>query len=196
MVIAGYIEPANEGSLSATYGNLVAPPGATLVPGFPIETDASDMTTGDDHRLYVWYYYAPTSGSQTLTFNDDHSLYWGFAAVNIRGGAVSGNPLADKASTATASRIANTSTTPPVSLELGGANSLVLWVFTDWDGSAPSTPPTGYTYMSSSNNWNGQPMIAAKTYSAPGNTGVVSVASRNGGADNGMTAALLSFRGN
>jgi hypothetical protein len=192
VMLTAYVEPANPHTVSATYGTFTPPAGATLVPGFPINTDDATMTTDLTHRLYVWYYYATANGSQNLTFTNTDSVYMGFTSISIRGGATSGNPLADAASTATSSSTASGITfTPPVSLNLSGTNNLVLWLYGDWQGGNPGSPP-GYTTLVGPSN-SGQPGSASRSMSSAGSTGIVT-ASRS---DNrlGMTAALLSFRG-
>lgn len=192
VIIAGYVEPANEGNSSATFGTTALPPGVSLLPGFPVETDASDITTGNDHRLYVWYYYATVSGSQSLTFTNTADVYWGFTSVSIHGGPTVGDPLAEPASTNRWSRNSSpTGTTPPVSLSLSDQNTLVLWVVGDWTGPEPGLP-NGYNTVVTSTNWNGQPAIAAQTYTLAGDTGIVSGTQSSN--DSGTTVALLSFR--
>lgn len=196
IIIAEYIEPANEGTANATYGTVVLPPGVTLFPGFPVETDASGVTTGYDHRLNVYYYYAQTNGSETLTFTYSDNVYVGLACVTIEGALTSGNPLAEL-STNAISRDASSSApgTPAVSLTLAKPNSLVLWICGDWTGGEPNDQaPVGYTNVAWSANHSGQPVIAMRVYRNAGPTGTVYVGNHVG-VDDGMTAALLSFRG-
>lgn len=196
IVIAEYIEPANEGSASATYGTVTLPAGVTLFPGFPVETDAAGITTGYDHRLNVYYYYAQANGSETLTFNYSENVYAGLACVTIEGAATSGNPLVEL-STNAISRDASSSApgTPAVALNLAKPNSLVLWICGDWAGGEPNgQAPVGYTNIAWSANHSGQPVIAARVYRNAGATGTVYVGNHVG-VDDGMTAALLSFRG-
>ena len=192
VIITGYVEPYHEASSTATYGTFSLPAGVSLAPGFPINTDDSTITSTYTHRLYVWYYYATASGSQNLTFTNTSSVYWGLASSTIRGGPTAGNPLADSAATNTISQGATgVTSTPAVSLSLGGVNSLVLWAYGDWGG-GNSGYPSGYTDVSHSSNYAGQPAIGQHTYSSAGSTGTVS-ASRSS-SNNGMSAALLSFR--
>ena len=191
-VIVGYVEPNNEGKVGATFGNFTLPTGVTLASGFPIETDPATITTTNDHRMYVWYYYATVAGATTLTFSNDHQIYWGLASATIRGGPTSGSPFADTPSTGTVGTSAPSITsTPPVSLILGGSNNLVLWAYTDWDGPNPGYP-SGITDLSHASNYSGQPAIGYTTYAAAGSTGTIS-APRSGN-DQGMGAALLSLR--
>jgi prepilin-type N-terminal cleavage/methylation domain-containing protein len=193
-VIVGYVEANNEGKPAATYGTFTLPTGVTLAPGFPIETDPATLTSSNDHRMYVWYYYATAAGATTLTFTNSQDIYWGLASVTVRGGPTSGNPFADTPSTATSGTTASGITsTPPVSLTLGGPNSLVLWAYTDWDGPNPSYP-SGITDLSHASNYSGQPAIGYATYAAAGSTGMISAA--RSGNEQGMGAALLSLRGN
>ena len=144
--------------------------------------------------MYVWYYYATAPGAITLTFTNDRQIYWGLASVTLRGGPPSGNPFADIPTKATVGTNAPSITsTPPVSLTLGGSNSLVLYVYTDWVGPNPGYP-LGFTDLSHASNWSGQPAIGYKTYAVSGSTGTISAARSNN--DQGMGAALLSIRGN
>jgi prepilin-type N-terminal cleavage/methylation domain-containing protein len=193
-VIVGYVEANNEAKPGATFGIFSLPTGVTLASGFPIETDPTTITTTYDHRMYVWYYYATVAGATTLTFTNDHQIYWGLASVTLRGGRTSGNPFSDTPSTGTSGTSAvGVISTPPVSLTLGGANSLALWVYTDWSGPNPGYP-TGITDLSHSSNWPGQPGIGYTTYTSGGSTGPIS-ATRSGN-EQGMTTALLSLRAN
>lgn len=191
VIVAGYAEPANERTGSASFGTFTLPTGFTAVSGFPIESNAANITTQDDMRLYAWYGYAASTGTQSLTFTATTGVYWGLAAVLIRGGATAGNPLSDTASTATIAYGATATSTPPVSLTLGGPNSLVLWLYGDWGGTSTNWP-SGYTSEAVSTSYNGQPAIWAKTYAASGATGTVSAGRSN--SDDGMAAGLLSFR--
>jgi hypothetical protein len=192
-IIISYVEPNNEGKPAATYGTFTLPTGVTLAPGFPIETDPATLTSSNDHRMYVWYYYATAAGATTLTFTNDYQIYWGLASVTVRGGPTSGNPFADTPSMATSGTTASGITsTPPVSLTLGGPNSLVLWAYTDWDGINPGYP-SGFADISHASNYPGQPALGFKTYAYAGATGTIS-ATRSGN-DQGMGAALLSLRG-
>ena len=194
MVIVGYVEPNNETKVGATFGTFTLPTGVTLASGFPIETDPATITSTNDHRMYVWYFYATAPGAITLTFTNDQKIYWGLASVTVRGGPTSGNPFADTPSKATVSNGATGITsTPPVSLTLGGPSSLVLWAYTDWAGPNPGYP-SGITDLSHASNWSGQPAIGYKTYAASGSTGTISAARTSN--DQGMGAALLSLRGN
>lgn len=190
-IIVGYVEPNNESHPAASYGNMTLPSGVTLANGFPIESAATHITTDNDLRMYVWYYYASATGSKTLSFADDQNLYWGLASATIHGGPTSGNPFADTPATATLAFNASTTTTPSVSLTTAGNNSLVLWAYTDWDGSN-SGYPTGFIDVTHAPNEAGQPAIGSKIYSTAGSTGAI-VASRDGAHD-GMAAALLSLR--
>lgn len=190
-IIVGYVEPINEAKPTASYGVFTLPSGVTLTSGFPIETDAAGLTTGDDHRMYVWYYYATAAGSKTLSFTNTQNIYWGLASATVHGGPTSGSPFADTPVTATISRSASTTTTPSVSLTTAGAKSLVLWAYTDWDG-PNSSYPAGFNDVAHASNASGQPAIGSKIYGLAGSTGAVT-ASR-GGADDGMAAALLSLR--
>ena len=193
MVIVGYVEPNNESKVGATFGTFTLPTGVTLASGFPIETDPATITSANDHRMYVWYYYATAPGAVTLTFTNDHQIYWGLASVTVRGGLSSGNPFADTPSKATVGTSAPSITsTPPVSLTLSGSNNLVLYAYTDWVGPNPGYP-SGITDLSHASNWSGQPAIGYKTYATPGSTGTLSAVRSNN--DQGMGAALLSLRG-
>jgi prepilin-type N-terminal cleavage/methylation domain-containing protein len=193
-VIVGYVEANNQAKAGATFGSFALPTGVTLASGFPIETDPATITSTNDHRMYVWYYYATVAGATTLTFTNDHQIYWGLASVTVRGGPTSGNPFADAPSTGiTGTNAAGVTSTPPVSLTLGGANSLVLWAYTDWNGPNPGYP-SGITDLSHASNWPGQPAIGYTTYTAAGSTGTIS-ATRSGN-EQGMITALLSLRGN
>lgn len=194
VVVVGYIEPANQQSASATYGNIIVSPSITLAPGFPINTDDAAMTTKVTHRLYVGYFYATANGSTPVTFSTDVTTgQIAVATATIRGGPTSGNPFADAPFTASVSSTATGITSsPPISLNLGGPNSLVLWTFGDWNGGNDLTYPTGYTDLTHAQNYPGQPAIGYKTYSAAGSTGNVTIPRT--GNDQGMTAALLSIR--
>ena len=192
-VIVGYVEPNNEAKVGATFGTFTLPTGVTLASGFPIETDPATITSTNDHRMYVWYYYATAPGAVTLTFTNDNQIYWGLASVTIRGGLPSGNPFADTPSKATVANGApGITSTPPVSLTLSGSNSLVLYAYTDWVGPNQGYPP-GFTDLSHASNWSGQPAIGYNTYTDSGSTGTVSAV--RGNNDQGMGAALLSLRG-
>ena len=194
VVIVGYVEPNSQATVNATFGTFTLPTGVTLASGFPIETDPATITSTNDHRMYVWYYYATAPGAITLTFTNDHQIYWGLASVTVRGGPISGNPFADTPSKATVSNGApGITSTPPVSSTLGGSNSLLLYAYTDWVGPNPGYPP-GITDLSHASNWSGQPAIGYKTYAAPGPTGTISAVRSNN--DQGMGAALLSLRSN
>lgn len=194
VVIVGYVEPNNEAKVGATFGTFTLPTGVTLASGFPIETDPATITSTNDHRMYVWYYYATAPGAITLTFTNDRQIYWGLASVTVRGGPISGNPFADTPTKGTVGTSApNITSTPPVSLTLGGSNSLLLYAYTDWVGPNPGYP-AGITDLSHASNWSGQPAIGYKTYAAAGPTGTISAVRSNN--DQGMGAALLSLRSN
>lgn len=195
VVVIGYIEPANQQTASATYGTLSVSAGINVAPGFPIDTDDATITTSPTHRMYVGYYYAAADGATTLTFSSTvSSPFISIATVTVRGGPTSGYPFADTISTGTISRSAGGITsTPPVSLDLGGTNSLVLWAHGNWNGGSGVTYPTGYLDAAHAPNYIGQPMVGYKTYATAGPTG--SVVSPRPGNDQGMTAALMSIRG-
>ncbi len=191
-IIVGYVEPYNEATSTATFGTFTLPTGVTLASGFPIETNPSTLTSANDHRMYVWYYYATTAGVATLTFSNSSNIYWGLASVTVRGGPTSGDPFADTPSTAVvATNASGVTSTPPVALTLGGPNSLVLWAYTDWVGPNPSYP-TGFTDASHASNYSGQPAIGFANYASAGSTGTISATRSNN--DQGMGAALLSLR--
>lgn len=184
VVITGYFG-------GATIGTFGLPSGVTNESGFPIETDPGGGN--NDSYLAVLYYYAQANGSESLTFtNTADDVWWGLNSVTIEGGPTSGDPFADTP-VAAASYDSSATTTPAVSMNLGGANSLVLWVFVSWDGSINLTTPSGYDDVYHDGD---QPFIAQKTYASAGSTGSVFATLPSGALTNspGMAAALLSFR--
>lgn len=193
VIITAYVEPANNGTSSAAYANFTPPSGFAVLPlrGFPIVTDDTAMTTRNTHRLYEFYYYATADGSQNLTFTGTDGGWIGLSATTIRGGPTSGDPLADNPAGATiSSNATNVTSSPPVTLNLGGEDSLVLWTYGGLGG-YDFGAPAGYSNMTNSAAA-GEPTIAYHNYASAGSTGAISAprVDNNGG----MSAALLSFR--
>jgi len=202
-LIMSYVEPANEGATdgSASFGTFTLSGGFTLLSGFPLETDAANLANGwDDHRIYVWYHVATadTTNLQVSVTNPVGLDAMTTNSVTIRGVNTTNGPLSDSMSTAILSGGAttNTNTTPPVSLNLSHANSLVMWLLGDWSGRV--IYPDGYSFFGFSTPgypWASQPVVATKVYPAAGATGNVTASSTdNLGNDHGLTVALLSFR--
>jgi hypothetical protein len=191
IIVVGYVEPNSEGTAGATFGTMTLPGIMNLTPGFPIESNPTTITTANDHRQHVWYGYATVAGAQTFTFTNSIHLYWGLAGIVVRGGATTGNPFSEISTAVVTSAAAGITASPPVSITLAAANSLVLWGYGDWTGPNPSTP-SGFTSASASPTYSGQPGVASAVYAAAGATGTIS-ATRTGN-ENGMTASLLSLR--
>jgi hypothetical protein len=191
LIITGYIEPSGEGAAGFSYGTVTATVNgnqATLISGYPINTDDDNAIPGDTHRQYIWYYWVTTAGAQTIIVGSTVSNYFGFVANGIRGlGFSSGTPF----ETIDRTVVSRSGSVPsPINSSSIPANSLVLWHMGDWNGNAGALPTTLTGWAAQALNYGGQPGTAYGTQNSAGTFSVTTGLP----PDNGLTATLMSFR--
>ena len=196
ILYAAYMEPANEGNGSATYGTITPPLGFTTLPISPVSSNDANLTTSNTQRSYVAYKWAVgTESGATADFSSNLGsgvYYEPCGVVVIRGavdtsGGTSGTPFFEQNSAGTASGAGNF---PTVSLTTAAADSLLVWFGTDWDSSQGNTlsgwAQTGRNAGVASTQY--------KTQTAAGATGSLIFVNGGGSGHNLLTSMLLSFR--
>lgn len=151
LILAQYIEPANEASGTATYGTVTPPAGFASWPGSPVGSNDANILTQNTNRLYLAYKWATgsESGAVAWTVGGGDFTGPGTAVIAVRGatdttGGHSGTPNMVQNS-ATDNGSTTTTTFPSVSVAAPALSLALLWLVS-WDAAVPfPDPPTGWT---------------------------------------------------